>query len=440
MNNDAIRTVIFDFGGVLMRTVTRAPRLELEQRFGLEPGGADEAVFGSPLWDNVQLGRLSNAEFWADAGRRLGLGAGESTEFRDEFREAFWSGDRLDGELVALIRHLRGEGYRTALLSNAPADLRLLLDELGIADAFDVTIISGCEGLMKPDPAIFELALARLDVRADEAVFVDDFRVNVAAARQVGLHAIRFRGLSPLRKRLRELGGRVPDPALEPLPNVRAVIFDWGGVIEELTGDAHLAAWEQRLALEPGMLMRVMWGQAWRQLSAGAISEDEYAARVAERLGLPDLKVASLPFSSRAEAGRRFMAEFYTGDRFYRPVAAAIRALRGRYRLALLSNAPPGQADRVREQFGFDIHAEFDLYVNSALVGLRKPDPAIFHLTLERLGVEPGQAVFVDDMIYNVDAARELGIHTIQFVDPETSLGELESLLGLERGLAGLTD
>ncbi|MEA3340477.1 MAG: HAD family phosphatase [Chloroflexota bacterium] len=429
MNNDAIRAVIFDFGGVLMRTVTRAPRRELEQRLGLESGGADEAVFGSPLWDDVQLGRLSNAEFWADVGRRLGLDTGKSAEFSAAFREAFWSGDRLDEELMTLIHHLHDAGYRTALLSNAPADLRFILDELGIADAFDVTVISGCEGLMKPDPAIFELALARLDVRADEAVFVDDFRVNVAAARQAGLHAVRFRGLAPLRQRLRELDIPAPDPALEPLPDVRAVIFDWGGVIEELTGDAHLTEWEQRLALEPGMLMCVLWGQAWRQLSVGAISEDEYAARVAERLGLSDLKVASLPFSSRAEAGRRFVAEFYSGDRFYRPVAAAVRALRGRYRLALLSNASPGQAGRVREQFGFDIHAEFDVYVNSALVGLRKPDPAIFYLTLEQLDVEPGQALLVDDMIYNVDGARELGIHTIQFVDPATSLAELEALL-----------
>ena len=61
---------------------------------------------------------------------------------------------------------------------------------------------------------------------------------------------------------------------------------------------------------------------------------------------------------------------------------------------------------------------------------MRKPDPAIFYLTLEQLGVAPQQAVFLDDMVYNVDAARELGIPTVQFVDPDTSLGELEALLG----------
>ena len=111
-------------------------------------------------------------------------------------------------------------------------------------------------------------------------------------------------------------------------------------------------------------------------------------------------------------------------------MATAVRALQDRYQLALLTNASSGQASRVRERFGFDVHAEFDVYVNSALVGLRKPDPAIFHLTLERLDVEPQQAVFLDDMLRNVDSARELGIHTVQFVDPTTSLAELEALLG----------
>ena len=415
MNDGEIRAVIFDFGGVLMRTVTRVPRLELEQRFGLPQGSVHDVVFKSPRWDDVQLGRISHDEFWEDVGRRLGLNGEETVEFR----EAFWSGDRLDEELVALIRHLRDEGYRTGLLSNAPANLGRLLEELGIADVFDASVISGCAGLMKPDPAIFELALERVGVRAKEAVFVDDFRVNVAAARQVGLHAVRFRGLAPLRQQLRELGISVPNPVLEPLPDIHAIIFDWGGVLEPLPGDAHVAGWERRLALEPGALTQVLWGKTWRQLSVGATSKDDYVARIAEQLGFPD-----------AEAGHHFIEEFYTGDRFYPQVASAVRALQSHYQLALLTNASAGQAGQAREQHGFDIHAEFDVYVNSALVGMRKPDPAIFYLALEQLGVAPQQAIFLDDMVYNVDAARELGIHTVQFVDPETSLVELETLLG----------
>jgi epoxide hydrolase-like predicted phosphatase len=410
-----IRAVVFDFGGVLMRTVNPVPRRELACQFGLPPSSVSEAVFGNPLWDEFQLGRISSAEFWADVGQRLGLNAEELSEFR----QTFWAGDRLDEELVALIRHLRDVGYHTALLSNAPAGLRQHLAQLGIADAFEVIVASGCEGLMKPDPAIFELTLARVGVAAEEAAFVDDFRTNVAAAQQVGLHATRFRGLSPLRKWLQELGVPVPDPILTPLPDVRAVIFDWGGVIEASPDEAHFAQWERRLALETGTLWRILWGEVWHQLEVGAITNDDFMQHIADRLGFPD-----------TEAAFRFLEEFYASDRFSPEVAAVARALRGLYKTALLTNASSGQDDRIRERFGLDVYSEFDLYVNSAYVGLRKPDPAIFHLTLNQLGVAPQQAVFLDDSLRNVDSARELGIHTIQFVDPATSLAELEALLG----------
>jgi epoxide hydrolase-like predicted phosphatase len=415
MATSDIQAVIFDYGGVLMRTVNPTPRRELDRQYGLEPGGAEKAVFRGSLIDSVQLGRASSAEFWADVGQQIGLRGEELAEFRQTFQ----SGDRLDEELVALIRRLRDAGYRTALLSNAPASLRERLEPLGIADAFDAVVISGCEGMMKPDPAIFELALARVGVSAAEAVFVDDWRENVAAARRVGLHAIRFNGLAPLRKQLRELGLPAPDPVLTPLPNIRAIIFDWGGVMERLTGDGHTAEWERRLALEPGTLQDILWGETWRQLSVGAITNDEYSQYVADRLAFPN-----------KEAADDFADEFYAGDRFNPEVLAAVRGLRDRYQVALLSNAWPGQYDLIREKFKLDVCDEFDVYVNSADVGLRKPDPAIFRLTLERLDVAPQQAIFLDDLLRNVDSARELGIHTIQFIDPATSLAELETLLG----------
>jgi HAD superfamily hydrolase (TIGR01509 family) len=398
-----------------MRTADPAPRRELEQRFGLPLGGASKLVFGSPRWDETQLGRIDSVEFWADVGRRLELDAGEL----EEFRRAFWAGDRLDEELIALIRYLRDASYRTALLSNNPAGLRQRVQQLGIAGAFGVVVISGCEGLMKPDPAIFERTLARVGVRAEQAVFVDDSQVHVAAARQVGLRATRFRGLAPLRRWLQGLGVPLPGPALASLADVRAVIFDWGGVIERLPDESRIAEWERRLALAPGALPEVLWGEPWRQLSLGAMTKDEYVQGIAAQLSLPD-----------AETTRRFLEELYAGDRFSPEVVAAAQALRNRYKVALLTNASPGQDEWILEQFGIDVQAEFDAYVNSAYVGLRKPDPAIFRLTLDQLDVAPQQAVLLDDMLRNVDSARELGIHAVQFVDPDASLAELGALLG----------
>jgi epoxide hydrolase-like predicted phosphatase len=415
VGDENVKAFIFDYGGVLMRTVTWAPRHELDQRLGLEPGRIEKIVFESSKWDGVQSGQISYEAFWEDIAKKVGM----ETDSYEVLADTFWAGDRLDENLVNFIRHLRREGYGTALLSNAPRRLRGWLEELDIVDAFDTILISGEEGMAKPDPAIYELILGRLGVAPEEAVFVDDMRENVSAARQVGLKAVRFQGPAPLRKRLRSWNLPVLDPTLEPLQNVRAVIFDWGGVMEAQPDDDLYQTWERRLSLEPGSLEWLLWGETWRQLSSGQITEQEYAARIADNLGMPD-----------AEAVQRFMAEFMAEDRFYPEMAETVRALRERYQVALLSNAGPDQVEWARERYGFDIDAEFDVYINSAHEGMRKPNEDIFHLALERLSVEPRHAVFLDDMVYNVDAAREIGIHTVQFVDPEMSLPELETLLG----------
>jgi putative hydrolase of the HAD superfamily len=415
MTNEIIRAFIFDYGGVLMRTVDPTARRKLEGQFNLERGQAEEVVFRSPRWDDVQHGRLDSEAFWADVGDRLGLAAEEV----EAFRRGFWVGDRLDQELVDTIRQLRRRGYCTALLSNAPAGLREYLGQLGVADAFDVIVISGAEGVVKPDPEIYRRALQRLDVAPHEAVFIDDMRVNTEAARGIGLHAWRFRGLAPLRVWLQGLGVFLEGMDSDPVPDARAVIFDWGGVMEALPTEADVAAWERRLALAPGVLPQVLWGDVWRKLEVGAITDEDYAQHITDELGLPD-----------HEAALHFLQTFYTSDRFNQAVIGAARVLRGRYQVAVLSNAFPTQSEVIREQHGIDVHAEFDVYVNSAEVGLSKPDPSIYRLTLERLGVAPEQAIFLDDSLRNVDAARQVGIHAIHFVDPDVSLVELERLLG----------
>jgi epoxide hydrolase-like predicted phosphatase len=71
----------------------------------------------------------------------------------------------------------------------------------------------------------------------------------------------------------------------------------------------------------------------------------------------------------------------------------------------------------------------FDLIVDSCDVGLRKPDPAIFHLTCDRLGVKPEAAVFLDDTRRHVEAARSIGLHAILVRDPRDALAELDAIL-----------
>jgi putative hydrolase of the HAD superfamily len=199
---------------------------------------------------------------------------------------------------------------------------------------------------------------------------------------------------------------------------IRAIIFDWGGVMQPLPSESYVREWEERLALAPGALPDALWGTLWNQLEVGAITNDEYIQGVADRLG----------FLS-AEAADHFTDQFYAVVQIDPAVVTAVRALRGRYKVALLTNAWPGADEVIREKHGLDVHAEFDVYINSADVGLAKPDPAIFRLMLERLGVAPQEAVFLDDSLRNVEAARALGIRAIHVADPAAALAELEALL-----------
>lgn len=183
-----IQAVIFDVGGVLLRTEARAPRQQWESKLGLAPGGAEALVFNSQMGQKAQRGEITEPELWRWIGSHLNL----STEETAAFRTGFWAGDEMDMALVALIRQLKNR-YQTAVISNYASNLRPeLTHQFNIADAFDEIIISCEEGITKPDPEIFYRALARLGRKPEEAVFIDDFLHNVQAAQAVGLSAIHF--------------------------------------------------------------------------------------------------------------------------------------------------------------------------------------------------------------------------------------------------------
>ncbi len=196
----AIKAVIFDLGGVLVRTEFPEVRQRLEERLGFTPGTLGQMVWGGEDWELAQTGRISYEEYW----RRVGAALGFSTEqqIRD-FRREYFSGDRVDEELVRLIRELR-PCYKIGLLSNAPDRLGIWLDEgWGIRDLFDSIIYSAKAGVTKPDPSIFRLSLAQLGLTPTEALFIDDSSPNIDAALALGMQAIRFTNTKTLKEELR---------------------------------------------------------------------------------------------------------------------------------------------------------------------------------------------------------------------------------------------
>ena len=183
-----IKAVIWDIGGVIARTEDPAPRDQLAQELGVTQERLNYLFFSGPEGKRAQKGEINQTALLATIRQELNLG---SNEYPD-LRERFFQGDRVDVVLVNYIRSLRPR-YKTGIISNAWSQLPKLLKEWEILDAFDVVIGSGDEGIMKPDPQIYHLALTGLGVEANEAVFIDDFIENIEGARRVGLWGIHFK-------------------------------------------------------------------------------------------------------------------------------------------------------------------------------------------------------------------------------------------------------
>ena len=183
-----IRAVIWDIGGVLVRTEDQEPRRRLAESLGLTRDDLEYLVFGSEMGQKAQRGAIRTQELLEFVCREVHYPVEET----GRFEEAFFAGDRLDEGLVSYIRSLK-ERYSTGIISNAWDDVRAMIEQRwNMADAFDQIMISAEEKLVKPDPRIFHLALEKLEAAPEEAVFIDDFTKNIAGAQAVGMHAIQF--------------------------------------------------------------------------------------------------------------------------------------------------------------------------------------------------------------------------------------------------------
>ena len=197
---------------------------------------------------------------------------------------------------------------------------------------------------------------------------------------------------------------------------IKAIIFDFGRVISAQKPHSLFREYEAELGLPPGVLNRTMFGsESWRQTLIGQMTLDEHWQEIGPTLGL-----------NTPEEIEEFRARYFGDEEVNSAVIDLIRSLRGDYKLAVLSNAPSGLARWLAD---WQIGELFDVIVCSGDVGVAKPDPAIFELTLDRLGISAEEAVFIDDYPGHVAAAKDVGIHGILFTNAEDLRAELDSLL-----------
>lgn len=199
----------------------------------------------------------------------------------------------------------------------------------------------------------------------------------------------------------------------------KGIIFDFGGVFnnahETMAGFDVAAA---RFGRSPQELYDLFYsGPEWQAAKIGQQTSDGYWRQIMALLDLdPHGDVAA------------FRAELFAGEQLDAGVVALAQALHERYPLALLSNATDELEWLLEHRFG--IHHLFDVVINSARVGVAKPDPRAYHLTLAGLRMEPHETLFIDDKPRNITAAEVLGIPSLLFTDAATLDRDLR-----ERGL-----
>ena len=180
------RAVFFDVGGVLIHETNHDKRHKWEARLGLSQGQLRQIVSATPAAARAASGAVSEQDVWKEVGRQFGL----SEDQLPELQRDFWAGEQLDTELAQFVASLRPR-VKIGIISNAWSDARFFHNgKFKMNTWTDGAIYSAEVKLVKPDPRIYQLALAQLEVRADESVFVDDMLVNVEAAQALGMKGV----------------------------------------------------------------------------------------------------------------------------------------------------------------------------------------------------------------------------------------------------------
>lgn len=181
-----IKAVIFDMGGVILRTVDPTKREAMAKRLGVTRSELEAVVFQSETSVQSELGQLSEAGHW----KAVLAYFNQPLDCYQDWYGEFFSGDAIDRELIKFIGTLKPK-VKVGLLSNAWEHARQnLTSRHDFINIFDVSIFSSEVGLRKPDPRIFDLMLRQLGVAAGEAIFVDDFRANIDSAAALGLKTV----------------------------------------------------------------------------------------------------------------------------------------------------------------------------------------------------------------------------------------------------------
>jgi HAD superfamily hydrolase (TIGR01549 family) len=200
--------------------------------------------------------------------------------------------------------------------------------------------------------------------------------------------------------------------------NIRAIFFDFGGVILEGFDGVDHDAIEAEFGLEAKALRKWVYRDSrYTDFQIGKVTYGEWTDSIRK----------AMEAGGEGERADEMLKRFQEAERLVNhDMVGLIKRLHGRYKLGIISNTIPGMMDRLRRLLDFvDL---FDVVVGSGDVGIAKPDEGIFLKAAEEAGVTLKESVFTDDRADFAEAARAVGMHGFHFSDYERFVEDLRSV------------
>lgn len=196
---------------------------------------------------------------------------------------------------------------------------------------------------------------------------------------------------------------------------IKAVFFDFGGVIQRTEFQAPRQGVAQRFGMEYDDIDNIVFNSPTaKQATVGEVTVEQHWQAVAKRLKVSRKDITAVE------------NEFFAGDVIDHEIVEYVRSLRPRYKTGLISNAWSDMRKYLVRQ---KLDEVFDTLTISAEVGVAKPEAKIYLHALEQAQVKAEAAVFVDDVPANIEACEALGMKGILFRDPLKAMSELKKLL-----------
>jgi HAD superfamily hydrolase (TIGR01509 family)/HAD superfamily hydrolase (TIGR01549 family) len=450
-----IQSVFFDLGGTI-ETITSDDELrlaataQLRQQlvdWGLDPGLTTEELYQVikkgilryRAWNRKSLVELESPKIWQEyifAGLNLPqdklAAAAEELSF---FIETQFYRRELRPEVPAVLEAIRAMGLKMGIISNVMSRglVPCILQRYRISDSFDPVVLSSVYGRRKPDPAIFLYAARLAGIPPSACVHIGDkVSRDVLGARRAGYRLVLqiehlpvdgpdshdavpdfvLRNMNQLLDVLEDEMSRLVKEVVTSRPGkrgIRAVLFDAGDLLyhRPYKGE-RLAAFLAELGLKPFPMPRREREELRTMAMIGEITREEYLEKV--------LNFHGVHGEEDLAQGRQVLEEEAAGIAFLDGVKETLLTLKKRgFLLGVVTDTYQPTTMKLEWFEEEGIAHVWDTFVSSCEVGVRKPNPRIYRIALDELGIEPKEAAFVGHKASELQGAKAVGMTTVAF-------------------------